>query len=68
MLISLKVATPPTAATVKVPARAAAPALGSVPKASVTFDVSVVTKLLEASLNSTVISGLIVISFPASVG
>ena len=59
----LKVAMPPTAATVVVPL--SVPAEGLVPMAMVTLDVSLVTRLPNLSSTSTVTAGLI--AAPATV-
>ena len=56
ILTALNVATPATAATVKVPPRVADPVDGSVPNASVTLSVLSKTSVPFESLSSTVIA------------
>ena len=68
MLRSLKVAIPFTAFMLNVPASVAVPAEGSVSKPTVTVLFASDTKLLEASLISTVSAGEIVDPLNASVG
>ena len=63
---SLKVATPPAAGCISVPLRVPPP--GLVPMASVTFEVSPVTRLPNLSSTSTVTAGLMVIPATVFVG